>query len=515
MADRHHLFTGPHPAVIAAVAVAVIPRLLRWVHPQVWFEDSSHLYRAFTLLNGQRPFVDAIFGHPPTLEGFLSLLYALCGVSYRVAEAASALVMTAAALLVYDLSRRLTDRWTALAALAAFSLSPLFFRYHVYEREVFTTALTVFGFWMVTAQPDRSRTDLMAGAMVGLAVTIKVSALFPLAALAGFTALQKNSRSAVRCLAGGFVVSAAVWLLFLTVYGKAAFLQLIVLHFVKGGTPSVWANLRTVFIPGLNYLLVCGSGGLLLGAFVHRQPLMVAAFGLAAALTVFFAVFSGTLWPHNLIDLVFPLSLGTAFALGVVRSLLRRPERRYVQALVLMVPAVGFILAGALQVRYLKMGWGYVVRDEVAAAAAFLRRNSATEAPISAPHYLAAEARRFKIIDHRELTGPYLWMLQVLETEGIGGLKMHREFGHWNNMVRQTVPLWRARVDAAVRSRRLGAVVWDRIFPEWSFNQRIDETMEREYGLFSASGYRIRYQSGPYLIWLPENGPASGAGALD
>jgi hypothetical protein len=40
-----------------------------------------------------------------------------------------------------------TNKWIALAGAAAFSFSPLLFRYHVFEREVFTVLLAslVFG----------------------------------------------------------------------------------------------------------------------------------------------------------------------------------------------------------------------------------------------------------------------------------------------------------------------------------------------------------------------------------
>ena len=142
--------------------------------------------------------------------------------------------------------------------------------------------------------------------------------------------------------------------------------------------------------------------------------------------------------------------------------------------------------------------------DMLARAAAFVRQKVPATRFIIAPHYLAAEATRLKLIDYRELTGPYLWLLQRIKQEGYAGLRRHRQFGSWKRMVHRTAPLWQTVEIEAIRARRVGAVIWDDVFPEWAYYQKVAGEMEAKSGLYSKSGYQVRYVGGPYVIWLPE-----------
>jgi len=69
-------------------------------------------------------------------------------------------------------------------------------------------------------------------------------------------------------------------------------------------------------------------------------------------------------------------------------------------------------------------------------------------------------------------------------------------------MVRQTIPLWFSTVEEAVRSNKVDAIIWDSDFPEWYYFQKVENYFENQNGFISNSGYTIRYQDGPYLIWL-------------
>ena len=84
---------------LIAFLIAVVPRVIRLLYWEAYFEDSVYLYHAFAINIGRRPFIDMICTHPPTIENLLSILYNIFGVSYRVAEIFTALIMVAASFL--------------------------------------------------------------------------------------------------------------------------------------------------------------------------------------------------------------------------------------------------------------------------------------------------------------------------------------------------------------------------------------------------------------------------------
>lgn len=490
----------------AAVALATVPRVLRIVYPEVWIEDAKYLYHAYALSIGQQPYIDGIYAHPPTFEGILAMLYRLTGVSYRVAEIFSAFIMALSALLLYNLCRRIMGRWVALAACAAFSCAPLLFRYHVYEREVFTVFLATAAFWVQTAYSKSPKSAFFTGSLAGMAVALKISAVFYLPPLLLVFLMRHSVRQAIICLGAFVVVGCGTWIFIFSYFGWTAYFQNILFHFVKGGTPDFYKIVTNYFIPGLNVILVSGSGGLLLGALVDRRELLSAAALLLVEFVFFFTIISETVFPHNMIDLLLPLALGTGYGLGALTTKMITKEGRWKRVIIVVGSGLLFIPFGALKTEYLSSGWGYLPRVELERAAAFLKQHVPPDVPISAPQYLAAEAQRIKIIDDRELKGPYLWMIKTLKEKGFEGLKQHKAVESWGRLVVKTIPLWQHRVDQAIRDRMAGAAVWDSLFPEWRPYYIIDIEREKNTSFLSAAGYSIRYQSGPFIIWLPNPG---------
>jgi hypothetical protein len=488
------------PATALAI-ILVVPRVARFVHPDLWTEDSVYLYHAFALLSGERPFVDGIYVHPPFLEAFLALLFRIFGVSYRVAEIVSALVIVGAGWLLYDVARRLTDRWVALVAPATLCLAPLLVRYHVFEREVFTLALATLGFWIVQTRAPRRGAALAAGAAAGAAMAIKLSGAIVLPPLLAVYLARRQLSLALWCGVGALAVGGGAWASVLLAYGHEAFLQLVVLHSIDRGVAAPVRNLLIIFL-GLGYVLLIGAAGL---ADVLRRDwrgLPLAAAFLAVEVLAFYTLLSGTIWPHNLIELLLPLSIGMAFAAQRVEAWLGRGRRGLATAVVLLALTLDFALPGSWSA--VKGDWGYVPREAVTEAATFLRENVPETAPIAAPHYLATQARRRKLIHYRELRGPVDWMRKTLEREGYAGLDRHVKLGHWMQMVDSTSGPWRKQVEAAIRSRALGAIVTDRVSLEWEFVEAIRLPPRERDRLYADAGYRLAYESEHYRIWLPD-----------
>ncbi|MFC2174046.1 glycosyltransferase family 39 protein [Acidobacteriota bacterium] len=178
--NRHTL--GPSPAwdpmrfvMIGTVgALSIVPRIVRMLYRDAWFEDTAYLYHAYLLSVGKAPFLDMLTLHPPLLEFVLSRFYLIFGVSYRTAELLTAFALAGASVLIYRILSVRTGRFTSALALLVFGLHPLFFRYHIFEREVFVLAAYAAAF-AVLARAGGRMSWMLAGSMLGMAVAVKLS----------------------------------------------------------------------------------------------------------------------------------------------------------------------------------------------------------------------------------------------------------------------------------------------------------------------------------------------------
>lgn len=161
-----------------------------------------------------------------------------------------------------------------------------------------------------------------------------------------------------------------------------------------------------------------------------------------------------------MIDLLLPLSIGVSFGLKELLQIIQSDEYRKPRVSYLLIPAIVFISLGAINKKNIISGWGYLSRGKITAAVSFIQANVPPQSQIIAPHYIAAEAKRKKLIDYRELLGPYLWMVRTIDTNGYSSLKNQKQFKSWKIMVRQTIPLWFSTVEEAVRSNNVDAIIW-------------------------------------------------------
>jgi hypothetical protein len=489
---------------ITAFLIAVLPRITRLIHAKAWFEDTVYLYHAFAIKIGQRPFLDMICPHPPTIETFLSFLYNIFGVSYCVAEVLTAVLMIVTALLIFDICKRLTHSLTALIALAGFSFSPLLFRYHIFEREVFTLFFAALILWLLVSQEESFWLYPVVGVLGGLCVGVKLSGVFIIAAVIFYLLFKGKFRFFLITLGSFVVVGGGIWAYYLLQYGEEAFYQMILLHTIKGTSSSnVW-RLKEVIFQELNYLWILGGGGLLNGVFPQKKKILIIALVFLVEMFVFFTFISNTLWEHNMVDFLLPLTIGTAVGLWFIKEVIKKPQTRITGIALLILPVLLFAIFGLLNFRSDYNPWEYISRNEVKEVAEFIHNNTSQTALISAPHYLANEAQRVKFIDYRELIGPYRWMMQVIKAEGYNGLTKYKRPKSWHQMVVMTMKFWRPEVDKALVHGEITAVVWDDQYPEWFLHNKTDKYNEQKYGLLSKSGYIKSYVQGPYIVWLAQ-----------
>ncbi|MEO0106953.1 MAG: glycosyltransferase family 39 protein [candidate division WOR-3 bacterium] len=477
--------------------IAALPRFFRILYPYAWFEDSIYLYHAFAFKSGLKPFLQTICVHPPTIEYLLAVLYNLFGVSYRIAEILTAVIISVSTILLFDIARRIFDKYIAIFVISVYSLSSLFFRYHIFEREIFTLFISILVMWFIIRSDFKPLNWVSIGILAGVGFSIKLSGIFILPAAVIYLLFKKEFKAICYLVAGFFIVVIGIYGYFLLKYQKPAFYQIFYFHFFKGYDTTVSIRFFDPFLIGLNYLWILGASGIILCLFSNNNffifPLVI-----FFEYTLFFLFISSTCWQHNMIDLLLPLALGNGVSIYFLKKFLTTQKKNITSVIFITTLIIVFISLGSLNPSYYQ-GLGYIPRREVRRCAEIIKFNTPSDMPVHMPDYLAVEAQRLKIIDYEECIGPYRLMLKAIkENIPLKGLK----FTSWYSMIENTRQLWRLEVEEAIRKKRITCAVWDKIFPEWSLTYRWDKYLEDEFKVLSGSGYSVIYDSPYYKIWI-------------
>ncbi|MCX7994959.1 MAG: glycosyltransferase family 39 protein [candidate division WOR-3 bacterium] len=480
-----------------AILIAFLPRFFRLIYPYAWFEDSAYLYHAFAFKSGLKPFIHTLCVHPPTIEYLLALLYEIFGVSYLVAEIFTGLVVSITVLFLFDIVRRIFNKYIALLVITIFSFSSLLFRYHIFEREIFTLFLSVLILWFVANKRLTSFYAAALGGLAGIGFGIKFSGLIILLSLAGYFLFQRNLRAIIFILIGFALITAFTWGYFLIKFKEPAFHQLLTFHFFKGIGVSFKTRFFEIFVRDLNYIWLLGGSGIILYA-IKSEKFFIFPLLLFSGYVLFFLFISTTCWPHNMIDLLLPLSLGNGFSLTYLYKFLKFSRKNLLP--VILIGVMFLIFASIIKPSYYT-GFGYIPRYEVRKVASFIKENTPDRFPIHAPHYIANEAQRFKVVDYEELIGPYYLLMDILKNPNDVEKKKLLS-STWYELVEKTLPLWRYDLNEMIIQRKISCAVWDSISVEWSLMYVIDKYYEEKSGLFSRNGYKVKYSSQFYKVWL-------------
>jgi len=477
---------------------------------KIWIEDDAYLDLAFRMGRGFLPYWDFTVPHFCLPEVFLGGLFRLFGPSLRIAELVNNGAIVIAGLLLYLGLRRANRELLGFLVALCLSLSSLTFRYHLWEREILGLPLCAAGIYLIQSFPfgtgKRKIVGLLAALMV-LSAMVKLTFLVFWAGIFIYLLLNAKNRKAAFWMFGiGLGSTALIFIFFLGVFQSSFIQQVVLVHLLKGTGESFLVKLRSIPL-WLDLLFALGVPGFFL---LWKQDRAWGALALALIFveTGFYLFLSPTLWPHNLIDFLIPLSIASAATLLYpVENLGRRPRAEFsrkqlaglLSLLLWLVLCLLWIspIRPSVRHRGAIYGFGFQSRDEIATVARAIRKNSRPNDRIAAPALIAVAADRMKLIAYRELAGELAAIRAAWEEGGLeAALKLSRE-GRLFSKVQDSRVGWEAEIAQAIREHRLALVVndWGRAhYPH--FGIPADFLKEQRY--------RCVFRSEHYDVWAPE-----------
>jgi len=482
------------------VALAV-PRLVRILYPAVWVEDDLLLQSAFAVSKGLRPYLDFNHAQLPLLEWAAGLYIRAAGASHAAMEILTGAAAYAASVLIFIAGRRAVGGRAATAAALLYACHSLVFRYHVWAREIFVSALVLGGLAILSHALLRERLStraaLGAATLLCAACAIKLTAGVALAATCLYIAIGVRAplRAAILALAAGTGLAAFVAFCYWR-YGEPFVFQAFLFHFMKG----VDVNAGPSYLLSLLDLLGPLS---LLGLWSVAQPARWNhALGLAGSVLVayllFFGVVSPTAWGHNYLEAwPFVCLLAGAGVSWLVEawqtSWLRLAAGAAIGAacLVWLTP-----FGNESASRGSVYGFGFIPRGELSQLATALRDGTGRDDQVIAPSFIAFEANRLQAIRYPESRGVMQAGDDLRRSAGFARARERFGTASFYDLINQTSDIWNQEV---IRG----------IAPGGHINAMIPDSPIQLLPLVNASpaalsdrGFRLALKTEHFSLWL-------------
>lgn len=476
----------------------LVPRIVRILYPQVWVEDDLLMESVYAVSKGFRPYLDFNHAQLPLLEWVAGFYVSVVGASHVRMELLNATAIYATSVLTFVVGQRAVGRRAAAAAALLFACSSLAFRYHVWAREFFVTAL-VLGAVSLAIDESRPAYKQVAGmaACLAAACAIKLTAAVSAVALLGFMALGLRRPGRAGLVAAGAVLGVGALAAFCySQYGFPFVFQAFLFHFLKGrdavgAGPGYPAQILDVLAP----LLLLGL--LAIWQMPRRNRAIAAVLTLAVALYGFYGVASPTAWGHNYLELLpFVAILAGAGAVWMVEAS-RTSWLRF--------GAGGALIAGCLiwvtpfwnenSERGAAYGFGFVPRRELAALADGLRAVTGPDDAVIAPSFIAFEANRMEFVRYPESLG----VMEAAENEQIthGFFAARDLYGTRNffDLINETSSVWN---DLVISGLAVGGPVRAMI-PDSPI--QLLPLVNASPAALSQRGFQVRLQTEHYTLW--------------
>ncbi len=474
------------------IGALLLPRVLRFIHPDVQIEDPNYIYGAFLILKGFRPFLDFAQPNPPLLESLIAPLYMLFGVSYRIPELLTALAFFGQSILIWRLgSRWFSERAGVLASLI-FAWHFLPFRYHLFEREIFAT-LALSGALLLLARSEPSvRQAWSAGVLAALAYACKQTALVPFAGmLVAMLITPSLRRAAIRTalvFAGMLGIMTA---LYSALYGVHYLRQTFWFHFIKGAV-APW-NVKAFWTLGaLGFAAPAALAAIAFLLSPSRSRIWI-PFALLSADLVFFWFVTGAFWPHYLLSTLVPVTLLAGYALDAILSPTPTSYRRILAAILIAIP-LGTILSiepalligkGAVE----HFGFQGTPRHEIAACGEFVRAHSDPSDLMTSDPFIALESQRIEVVNFKDNWGLVLWMNEMIERGEYRSALETMSRSTFGDIRVASHRYWMPQVEQAFRDGRIGVIIPNYelpLSPEW----------------METHGFKRGFRNSAYDVWI-------------
>jgi hypothetical protein len=440
---------APAPLAVSLLVALAVPRLVRILYPAVWVEDDLLLESAFAVSKGLRPYLDFAHAQMPLLEWVAGFYIRLVGASHVRMEILNALAIYATSVLTFCVGRRAVDARAATAASLLYAWHSLVFRYHVWAREYFVSALVLGAVLLVAGERRASwrRATTTAATLLFLACAIKLTAIVSAAALCIFVAAgQRAIRRALvlaavlTCELGAFV-TACWWR-----YGGSFFFQAFLFHFLKGVDPGAGPAYLASLLDVLGPLALLGAWHL------HRTRRWNHTLGMVssvlAADLLFFCAVSPTAWGHNFLEAwPFVAILAGTGVTWFIDAWPRSPVRLGTGVAVVAVCLIWITpLDNESDLRNSHYGFGFIARRELDALASALNSDTAPGEQVLAPAFIAFEANRLQAVRYPENYGVMTAADDLRRSTGFWQARAQFGGRSFFELIDQTSDIWNREV---------------------------------------------------------------------
>jgi hypothetical protein len=411
----------------------------------------------------------------------------------------------ATSVLLFFVARRAAGARAATSASLLYACHSLVFRYHVWAREFFVSAL-VLGAVLAVADvgevvdgaPPVRRKILTAASLLSAACAIKLTAVVAVAAIVGYVAAGMRAPRLAAALGGTVAAAFTAFVAFCCWrYGEAFVFQAFLFHFLKG---RGGADAGPFYIASL--LDVLGPLALFGSMRLADRRRWNGALGLAAAVlaadVLFIAVLSPTAWGHNYLE-AWPLvallgGAGVDWLIDACRGMRLTAAAAAIVAGVLLVWVTPLDNEAAL--RGSVYGFGFVPRAELATLAAGLASASDPQTEVVAPSFIAFEANRLQAIRYPENIGVMTAAHARWRADGLAAAR--REFGSRSffDLIDQTSHIWN---DQFARAIAAGGPV-NAVIPDSPV--QLLPLVNASPGALIARGFRLSARTAHFTLWV-------------
>ena len=217
----------------SALFLLFLPRFVRCLYPEVYIEDDFYLQNVNLMLLDKAPYKDFILPAFPLLEVILKTVCSVFGTTLNAVEITTQVVVFINSCLILLVGGKLTgSRSAGLAAAVLYSCSAQIFKYHLFEREIYTNCFVLVGCsYYFLNNREKPFKYFILGLIFGLSALIKLTGVLPAILICLFLLFKKRFYllAIFTFTVSGVVIVAA--LIYYSAYGYSFYFQVFLFYF--------------------------------------------------------------------------------------------------------------------------------------------------------------------------------------------------------------------------------------------------------------------------------------------